>query len=213
MKQAKGSSHNSPAHSRRQSIAKPDQSSDARYEPPPKEPVRPEDVARERAIVKAREEYVSTKSTHVKADTDMAKRELRASLQNLSDQSLKTSRRLDDTYYSILEKVSVLRQTIGSLQELSNHTKELRDNFESDTKELVEEITGQYEGFNSFETQKEHVTALEERIKAGKKKADALTARLADARHLVESRAKAEAEDEARTTRRLHMTPQHPTYD
>jgi chromosome segregation ATPase len=127
--------------------------------------------------------------------------DLRAALQSLSDQSLKTSRRLDDTYYSILEKVSVLRQTIGSLQELSSLTKELQVNFESDTKELVEDVAGQVEGFDGFKAQQKQVSGLEERIKAGKERADALTTRLVQAKERVDARAKAEAQWEAKNTR------------
>ena len=119
----------------------------------------------------------------------------------MSEHSLKTSRRLDDTYYSILEKVAVLRQTIGSLQELSNLTKELHENFRSDTAELAEEVQGQIEGFNSFNAQQELIQALETRIKAGREKADVLNARLEDTRQRVEARAKSEAELEAKTNR------------
>lgn len=126
---------------------------------------------------------------------------LRSSLQNLSDQSLKTSRRLDDTYYSLLERVAACRQTIGSLQELSNLTNELHHNFETDTQELAEDVEGQLEGFNNFETQQEQVTALERRIKAGKDKAEALNDRLAKARSRVDKRMKLEAELEVRNTR------------
>jgi DNA repair exonuclease SbcCD ATPase subunit len=131
----------------------------------------------------------------------MARRDLRAALQSLSEQSLKTSRRLDDTYYSILEKVSVLRQTIGTLQELSGLTKELHRNFESDTTELVEDVTGQVEAFDGFKAQQEQVSGLEERVKAGKEKADALTARLEQAKERVDARAKSEAQWQARNTR------------
>lgn len=138
--------------------------------------------------------------------TDMGDRELRSSLQNLSDQSLKTSRHLDDTYYSILEKVSQLRQTIGSLQELSGLTKELHENFQSDTKELVEDIQGQFEGFNHFDDQQEQVMLLEARINAGKKKADALNTRLAEAKKRVDARSRSEAELEARNTRMNYPT-------
>jgi predicted RNase H-like nuclease (RuvC/YqgF family) len=136
----------------------------------------------------------------------MAYRDLRAALQSLSDQSLKTSRRLDDTYYSILEKVSVLRQTIGTLQELSGLTKELHDNFETDTTELVEDVTGQVEAFDGFQTQQEQVSNLESRIKAGKKKADSLTARLAKAKERVDAKAKSEAEWQAKNTRTISPT-------
>jgi len=131
----------------------------------------------------------------------MAHRDLRAALQTLSDQSLKTSRRLDDTYYSILEKVSVLRQTIGTLQELSGLTRELHENFESDTTELVEDVTGQVEAFDGFKTQQEQVISLEERIKAGKQRADALTARLDRAKERVDARAKSEAQWQAKNAR------------
>jgi predicted RNase H-like nuclease (RuvC/YqgF family) len=122
----------------------------------------------------------------------MARRDLRAVLQSLSDQSLKTSRRLDDT---------VLRQTIGTLQELSGLTKELHDNFESDTTELVEDVTGQVEAFDGFKAQQEQVSGLEERIRAGKEKADALTARLERAKERVDARAKSEAQWQAKNTR------------
>jgi len=131
----------------------------------------------------------------------MVYRELRSSLQILSDQSLKVSRHLDNTYYSILEKVSLWRQTIGSLQELAGLTKELHDNFEADTQGLAEDIKGQFEGFDNFDAQQEQVTALETRIKAGQEKADALHARLAAAQERVEARAKAEEELEARKIR------------
>jgi chromosome segregation ATPase len=132
---------------------------------------------------------------------DKATRDLRIALKTLSDQSLKTSRRLDDTYYSILEKVSVLRQTIGSLQELSGLTKELHDNFESDTKELIDDVRGQYDGFDSFDNQQQQLVDLEERIHVGKQKADSLTDRLAKTKERVDARAQSEQEWAARNTR------------
>ncbi|KAF2467577.1 uncharacterized protein BDR25DRAFT_292080 [Lindgomyces ingoldianus] len=187
LKQASRTSHHSLAQSvpesRRVSVLR----ADAKPRPHPLKPVPPEDVARERARVKAREN------------------ELSSSLQTLSDQSLKASRQLDDTYYSVLEKVAILRQTIGSLQELSGLTKELHENFQADTKELTEEVKVQFDGFNNFGTQQGHVEALEERIRAGKGKASALHERLVEARSRVDARAKLEAKWEARTTRRLRI--------
>jgi chromosome segregation ATPase len=140
--------------------------------------------------------------------TDMGTRDLRTALKTLSDQSLKTSRRLDDTYYSILEKVSVLRQTIGSLQELSGLTKELHENFESDTKELLDDVQGQFDGFDHFENQQQELVDLEDRIQVGKKKADCLTERLAKAKERVDARAQAELEWSEKHTR---MAPQAST--
>jgi hypothetical protein len=133
--------------------------------------------------------------------TDMSLRDLRSALQSLSDQSLKDSRRLDDTYYFILEKVSVLRQTISSLQELSSLTKELRDNFGSGAEELIDDIKGHVESSDNFGVQQKQIATLEERLKAGKEKADALTARLAEAKERVDARAKTEAQWAARGKR------------
>ena len=138
-------------------------------------------------------------------DVDNGIRDLRAALASLSDKSLKTSRRLDDTYYSILEKVSVLRQTIGSLQELSGLTKELHENFESDTRELVDDIQGQFEGFDNFDSQQQQIVDLEDRIQTGKRKADSLTERLAKAKERVDARAQAEQEWATKNTRTLSM--------
>ncbi|ORY04028.1 hypothetical protein BCR34DRAFT_605026 [Clohesyomyces aquaticus] len=185
LKQASRSSHHSPAHSIPESrpviTVRPD------VNPDPQTSVRPADVTKERE--------------RVKAGAD----ELRSSLQSLSDQSLKTSRRLDDTYYSVLEKVSVLRQTIGSLQELSGLTKELHENFQADTEELVEDVKSQLEGLDNFDSQQRQVEMLEERIQAGRTKAVALNERLTDARKRVDARAKLEAEWEVQTSRRLRM--------
>ncbi|KAH7399452.1 hypothetical protein BKA66DRAFT_406898 [Pyrenochaeta sp. MPI-SDFR-AT-0127] len=195
LNKARGSKDTSPSHSRKGSIApgQGDRNGNAKEDReagitvPSRRPLRPQDVEKERKRVEARE------------------RDLRITLQSLSDQSLKTSRRLDDTYYSILEKVSVLRQTIGTLQELSGLTRELHDNFKADTKELVEDVMGQFEGFDNLQAQQKQISALEERIKLGMDKADALTLRLAHAKERVDARAKSEAEWEATNTRRLHF--------
>jgi hypothetical protein len=135
--------------------------------------------------------------------TDRAIRDLRTALKVLSDQSLKTSRHLDDTYYSILEKVSVLRQTIGSLQELSGLTRELHENFESDTTELIDDVQGQFDHFENFDTQQQNIIGLEDRIHVGKEKADSLTDRLAKAKERVDARAQAELEWETKNTRTI----------
>ncbi|KAH7408233.1 hypothetical protein DE146DRAFT_366105 [Phaeosphaeria sp. MPI-PUGE-AT-0046c] len=194
LKQARGSKDTSPSHSRKGSIAPKVEGEVQQNEPrrigitiPPRRPLRPEDVEREWKRVEARE------------------RDLRAALTLLSDQSLKTSRRLDDTYYAILEKVSVLRQTIGSLQELSGLTKELHENFASDTKELIDDAQGQFDGFDAFDSQQQQVLGLEDRIRSGKKKADSLTDRLAKAKERVDAWAQAETEWEAKNTRRTRI--------
>ncbi|XPS93748.1 hypothetical protein M3J09_003089 [Ascochyta lentis] len=193
LKQARGSKDSSPSHSRSHSRRRSPKTretgeqqrkrDDAGLTIPPSRPLRPEEIEREARRVEARE------------------RNLRTVLQSLSDQSLKTSRQLDDTYYSILEKVSTLRQTIGTLQELCGLTKDLHGNFETDAQELLDDVQGQFESANSFDTQQKQLTALEERIRIGKEKADTLTTRLAAAKERVDARAKSEAQWESSTNR------------
>ncbi|KAF1359568.1 hypothetical protein EJ07DRAFT_166130 [Lizonia empirigonia] len=193
LKQARGSKDNSPSHSRSRSRRRSPTrggneeqqrtGDDVGLTIPPQRPLRPEEMEREAKRVEARE------------------RDLRIALQSLSDQSLKTSRRLDDTYYSILEKVSTLRQTIGTLQALSSLTKELHGNFKTDAQELLDDVQGQFENSVSFDSQQRQLAALEERIRAGKEKADTLTSRLATAKERVHARAKSEAQWEASTNR------------
>ncbi|CAI6283835.1 unnamed protein product [Periconia digitata] len=191
LNKAKSSGSSTPAHSasRRESIQE-GKADVSKEQPKPQEmrkPVRQKDVEAEKKMVQIREE------------------ELRCSLQNLSDQSLKTSRLLDDTYYSLLEKMSTLHQTLGNLQDLASLTKELHENFDADTKEITDDIRGQYEGFKDFQDQDEQIAALEARLHAGRDKANDLNARLAEARSCVEARAKSEAELELRNTRRVRM--------
>ncbi|OCK81029.1 hypothetical protein K432DRAFT_416311 [Lepidopterella palustris CBS 459.81] len=189
LKQASRSSNHSSAYSvpesRRESVVRIDGSAESSI--PHSELVRPEDVAKEQVRAKVREE------------------ELRSSLQAISEHSLKTTRRLDDTYYSILEKVSMLRATIGNLQELSNLTIELHDRFENDADELEGDIQGQIDAFNEFEVQQKQVDKLEMRIKGGNEKASALNERLEKARKRVEVREKIEAEWDSKMSRRLRV--------
>jgi len=213
LRQARGSRETSPSHSRRQSVApkQVDGSANGKEETttgitiPPPRPLRPADVELEAKRVQAREQYVLRRPRC--ALLNVTHRDLRIALQSLSEQSLQTSRRLDDTYYTILEKASVLRQTIGTLQELSSLTRELHENFESDTTELIDDVEGQVEAFDGFKTQQEQVSVLEDRIKVGREKADALTARLAQAQERVDAKAKSEAEWQAQNTSMVIPVP------
>lgn len=100
-----------------------------------------------------------------------------------------------------------MRQTIGTLQELSGLTKELHSHFETDAQDLLDDVQGQFENSDNFHTQQKQVAALEERIMAGKEKADALTARLAEAKERVDRRARSEAQWEASTNRTFSSLP------
>lgn len=105
-----------------------------------------------------------------------------------------TTRRLDDTYYSILEKVSGLHNTIDGLQELSTLTKKLGDEFTSDADELVDEVNNSLDSIGDFESQARLLEEFEARIVTGKEKAARLNERLEAARKRVDERERLEEE-------------------
>lgn len=65
----------------------------------------------------------------------------------------------------------------------------------------MEDVTSQFDSFDNLQAQQKQVTTLEERIKVGMEKADALTLRLEHAKERVDARAKSEAQWEATYTR------------
>lgn len=117
---------------------------------------------------------------------------------------MSTTRRLDDTYYSILEKVSHLHSTIDGLQELLTLTKKLGDEFASDGDELVDEVNNSLDSIGDFESQARLLEDFEARITAGKEKAARLNERLETARKRVEGREKLEEEWRASVNREQH---------
>ncbi|KAL0254402.1 hypothetical protein SLS55_009877 [Diplodia seriata] len=149
--------------------------------------VKPEDVSRERALQKQREG------------------QLRNALRVLDEQSMTTTRRLDDTYYSILEKVAGLHGTIGDLQELSTMTKRLRAEFAGDADELVDEVDGSLDAIGDFAAQARLLEEFEARIVAGKEKAARLNERLDAARKRVDERERLDEEWRTSVNRRLRI--------
>ncbi|KAG4410464.1 hypothetical protein IFR04_016402, partial [Cadophora malorum] len=94
--------------------------------------------------------------------------ELRNALNTLNTHSNSTTRRLDTTYYSVLEKLSTLQSTIASLKELAHLTRGLTEQFSTEAQEVVDDVTGQLDGFDGFTEQEEKIKALQERVESGR---------------------------------------------
>jgi hypothetical protein len=124
---------------------------------------------------------------------------------DLNTLSNNTTRRLDNTYYSVLEKLSVLQNTILSMQEIAGLTKSLNEEFKTESEEVINEVQGQLEGFNGFQSQEERISALQTRVKAGRDKIGTLGERVDIIRQRVESWEKAEFEWQERTRRRFRL--------
>ncbi|KAF1992152.1 hypothetical protein K402DRAFT_388727 [Aulographum hederae CBS 113979] len=150
-------------------------------------PVKPEDVAKERTRQKARDD------------------ELSKTLSSLSNLSLTTTRRLDDLYYSVLDKVAFLRSTIGGLQDLSTMTKTLHEDFKHEAAELGREIGAQIDTFGGFEGQETRIKDMERRVGESRDKATKLRERLEKARERVADLERREVAWQAANSRRARI--------
>lgn len=121
-------------------------------------------------------------------------------MNSLADLANSSTRRLDTTYYSILEKISSLRSTIGSLQELSTASATLRHDFEQRTGEIVSQVNDQISDYHAFEEQQSRVQEFEQRINASVERSIVLNQRLEAARDQAEVWSKRETEWQARTS-------------
>ncbi|KAM3074879.1 hypothetical protein ACMFMG_008292 [Clarireedia jacksonii] len=131
--------------------------------------------------------------------------ELRNTLTDLNTVSNNTTRRLDNSYYAVLEKLSVLQSTIVSLKELASMTRELNEEFNTEAEEVVQEIKTQLDGFEGFESQQNKVKGLEERVKHGRETIKTLSGRVEVVRKRVETWEKTEQEWQEKTQKRLKI--------
>ncbi|TVY47213.1 hypothetical protein LCER1_G007701 [Lachnellula cervina] len=131
--------------------------------------------------------------------------ELRNALISLNTLSNNTTRRLDNTYYNVLEKLSMLQNTISSLKELAGMTKALNSEFKTESEEIVSDIRMQIDSFEGFESQESKIAGLQARIVQGREKITVLGGRVDVVRERVEGWEKAELEWQEKTRKRLRV--------
>lgn len=132
-------------------------------------------------------------------------RELRNALSSLNTHSNDTIRRLDNTYYSVLEKLGSLQNTITSLKELAMMTRRLNEEFETEADKVANEIGVSLDGFHDFEAQQKRIEELAGRIKAGREQVNSLGARVDRVRERVDGWERAEGDWQDRTRKRLRV--------
>jgi hypothetical protein len=137
--------------------------------------------------------------------TDEVCRELRKSLFDLNNLSNNTTSRLDNTYYSVLEKLSALHNTIASLKELAALTRKLNDDFIQESTEVVNDIEIQLESFGDFQGQERRIRQLEHRVETGQEKAHILGDRVELVKQKIERWERVEGEWQQRTRKRLKI--------
>jgi hypothetical protein len=131
--------------------------------------------------------------------------ELRSALLGLNTLSNNTTRRLDNTYYSVLEKLSTLQNTIASLKELANMTRKLNDDFKVESEEIVTDITTQLSQFENFDAQQQRIEALASRVQAGRERIKTLGSRVDVVQNRVMGWELSEKEWKDKTRKRLRI--------
>lgn len=150
--------------------------------------VKPEDVKR------AREENVRRK------------KELRESLKNVEEVAMSSTRQLDDTYYTILEKASLLRSTVSRLQGLAEESRTMHSTFQEQRGKLEKDTTENLKGFENFESQEKAINDLVSQLKNAKDQRDRLGQRLEAARNRVEAYEMREKEKKKKSRMRWSVT-------
>ncbi|KAK3394200.1 hypothetical protein B0H63DRAFT_39494 [Podospora didyma] len=128
---------------------------------------------------------------------------LKRSLTELENLSTSTTRHLDDTYYSVLEKLGALQNTISALKELADLSHQMNDSFSTDAEELVVDVSSQLDAFGQFEDQQDRIETLQGRIHLGREKIKSLSERVDLVRVRIENWERADRDWQERTRRRL----------
>ena len=81
---------------------------------------------------------------------------------------MSSTRQLDDTYYAILEKASILRSTVASLQQIADESRKMHSNFQEDTSKLEQDTKQNLESFGNFEQQEKTINDLVNKLQASR---------------------------------------------
>ncbi|KAI9776592.1 MAG: hypothetical protein M1839_009496 [Geoglossum umbratile] len=150
-------------------------------------------------------EEMTSESRKARANAVLS-RELRASIAALTKLSSITSRRLDDTYYLLLEKVAALSSAIAQLRDVASLTARLHQDFQSEAEAIKGDLGSRIDVFKGgFESEQKTIEGLEVRVKSQRLKAAKLRERLQEVRRRVKGWERTEGEWQAKTTRRFRF--------
>ncbi|EPS31907.1 hypothetical protein PDE_06866 [Penicillium oxalicum 114-2] len=141
----------------------------------------------------------------VKKRREQGERHIRSALSGIGTLATELTRRLDYTYYNLLEKITALNSTISSFQELSDSAATLLNEFEKETSSLDQDIRKQINDLQGFEPQIHKADALAERMQKGRRRAEELNKRLDGVKSAIDRWEQKEAEWQTRTSRRLRI--------
>ena len=116
-----------------------------------------------------------------------------------------TTKRFDDTYYSVLEKLSSLQNTINALKDLAESSTDMCHTFDKNSQGLEHEIVTKLQAVGYFGDQQTKIERLQGRITTGRESMRALSKRVDLVKDRIEGWDKADRDWQERTRRRLMM--------
>ncbi|PHH77867.1 hypothetical protein CDD82_3311 [Ophiocordyceps australis] len=130
---------------------------------------------------------------------------LMQSLTELNVFSASMTKRLDERYYAVLEKMSMLQNTVAAMKVLAETSRNICDSFDKDTKELHGEIVEQLRAVSCLDPQEARISELLNRIHQDRSRIKALTDRIDIVRERVEGWERADRAWQENTRRRLKI--------
>lgn len=131
--------------------------------------------------------------------------ELKKSLHELATFSTTTNRRLDETYYILLQKLTALQNTLAALRDLARASRATNEGFIAEAHSVLAGAQSQLDAFGDFSEQEERVRALQGRVQGGRERLAALSGRVDVVRQRVERWERADRDWQQRTRRRLKI--------
>jgi chromosome segregation ATPase len=132
--------------------------------------------------------------------------EISKSFENVTAESMSATKKLDDLYYSILDKLPLLQSSVHEMQDLELRTKQTVQSFDFDADKVKTEIEGKINVFAGFEKQNQRIESFEYDIKQSKEQTEEFTKSLENARARVRGLENQEAEIQSTITCKLTKT-------
>ncbi|KAG5978853.1 hypothetical protein E4U43_006986 [Claviceps pusilla] len=115
------------------------------------------------------------------------------------------TKRLDDTYYSVLKRMSTLESTVTALRDLAQTSRGICDTFDKDARDLESDIIRQLSAAGHFDEKQRRIAALQKRIYESRDKIAALASRVDVVQASVERWEQADKRWQERTRKRLKI--------
>ena len=120
-------------------------------------------------------------------ENDRREEQLRESLKGVEQVGMSSTRQLDDTYYAILEKASILRSTVASIQHLADESRKMHSSFHDDTAKIERDTKQNLDSYGNFEQQEKRINELVSQLQGSRGRTNDLNVRLESARLRVET--------------------------